>query len=135
MGTVQLFQNQKVDTNITWVAGRKSLGKSASRKKPVSKSVKAGLQWPVRKTAAKKATGMKVSVKAAVMAAAANEYICAEIMELCGNAAKDNKRNTMKPRHLMLAIKNDEELNKLITGTIPQGGVLPNLHPALAKKK
>ena len=115
------------------MAGRKSISK-VSRKKSVTKSAKAGLQWPTRKTAAKKATGMKVSTKACIMAAAANEYICAEIMELCGNACKDNKKNTMKPRHLMLAIKNDEELTKLITGTIPQGGAMPFLHPALAKK-
>ena len=77
------------------MAGRKSLSKVA-RKKSVTKSTKAGLQWPTRKTAAKKATGMKVSTKACIMAAAANEYICAEIMELCGNAAKDNKKNTGK---------------------------------------
>ena len=113
---------------------RKSISKKSTTKK-VSSSTKAGLSWPTRKTWAKKQTGMRVSKKALIMAAAAQEYICAEILELTGNAAKDNKRSTMKPRHLMFGIKNDEELNKMFTGIFAQSGVMPNLNPALLKKK
>jgi histone H2A len=37
---------------------------------------------------------------------------------------------------LQLAIRNDEELNKLLGGvTIAQGGVLPNIHSVLLPKK
>ena len=37
---------------------------------------------------------------------------------------------------LQLAIRNDEELNKLLSGvTIAQGGVLPNIHAVLLPKK
>ncbi|KAI3641622.1 hypothetical protein MIR68_000346, partial [Amoeboaphelidium protococcarum] len=40
------------------------------------------------------------------------------------------------PRHLQLAIRNDEELNKLLGDvTIAQGGVLPNIHTTLLPKK
>ncbi|EDS28450.1 late histone H2A.1 [Culex quinquefasciatus] len=40
------------------------------------------------------------------------------------------------PRHLQLAIQNDEELYWLMLGvTISQGGVLPNIHAVLLPKK
>ena len=44
-----------------------------------------------------------------------------------GNAARDNKKTRIIPRHIQLAIRNDEELNKLLSGvTIAQAGVLPS---------
>ena len=65
------------------------------------------------------------------------EYLPAEILELAGNAARDNKRHRLiPPRHSQLAVRNGEELNKLLSGvTITQGGVLPNIQTALLPKK
>ena len=68
--------------------------------------------------------------------AAVLEYLTCEILELAGNAASEAKKKTIAPRHLQLALGNDEELNKLMCATtISQGGVLPNVQEALWPKK
>lgn len=55
---------------------------------------------------------------------------------MAGNAARDNKKNRIIPRHVLLAVRNDEELRKLLAGvTIAYGGVLPNINPVLLPKK
>ena len=55
---------------------------------------------------------------------------------MAGNAARDNKKNRIIPRHVLLAVRNDEELGKLLAGvTIAHGGVLPNINPVLLPKK
>ncbi|RXG59784.1 Histone H2A [Armadillidium vulgare] len=61
----------------------------------------------------------------------------AKVLELVGNAARENKKTRFTPRHLhQLGIRNDEELNQLLSGiTKAQGGVLPNIHAVLLAKK
>jgi histone H2A len=52
------------------------------------------------------------------------EHLCGEILELAGNAARDNKKSRVIPRHITLAVKNDEELNRLLVNvTVAAGGV------------
>lgn len=40
-------------------------------------------------------------------------FFPAEILELAGNAARDNKKGRVTPRHILLAVANDEELNQV----------------------
>ncbi|KAH7279779.1 hypothetical protein KP509_37G036400 [Ceratopteris richardii] len=118
--------------------GKGGRGKVA-RKKGVSKTVKAGLQFPVGRLARYLKKGRyakRVGTGAPVYLAAVLEYLAAEVLELAGNAARDNKKNRIIPRHIQLAIRNDEELGKLLSGvTIAYGGVLPNIHQVLLPKK
>ena len=73
---------------------------------------------------------------APVYLAAVLEYLCAETLELAGNAARDNKKSRIIPRHITLAVRNAEELNKFLGGvTVASGGVLPNIHSVLLPKK
>ena len=114
-------------------------GKKGGKGKSTSRSAKAGLQFPVGRMARYLRQGgfaKRVGAGAPVYMAAVLEYLTAELLELAGNAAKDNKRSRVTPRHIQLAVRNDEELNKFLGGvTVAQGGVLPNIHAVLLPKK
>ncbi|CAH3121631.1 unnamed protein product, partial [Porites lobata] len=103
--------------------------------KSKSRSSRAGLQFPVgriHRLLRKGNYAERVGAGAPVYLAAVLEYLSAEILELAGNAARDNKKTRIIPRHLQLAVRNDEELNKLLAGvTIAQGGVLPNIQASV----
>lgn len=62
-----------------------------------------------------------ISEGAIVYATTVCEYLCAEVLELSGIAARDLRAVFICPRHVMLAVRNDEELSKLFSGTIPYG--------------
>ena len=68
-----------------------------------------------------------------LLQAAVPEYLAAKVLEL---AAWDNKESCIIPRHIQLAVHNDEELSKVLGGvTIAAGGVLPNIHSVLMPKQ
>ncbi|MEJ1284558.1 hypothetical protein NN561_015544 [Cricetulus griseus] len=120
------------------MSGRGKQGGKA-RAKAKTRSSRAGLQFPVgrvHRLLRKGNYSERVGAGAPVYLADVLEYLTAEILELAGNAARDKKKTRIIPRHLQLAIRNDEELNKLLGRvTIAQGGVLPNIQAVLLPKK
>lgn len=103
-----------------------------------SRSSRAGLTFPVgriHRILKKGNYAERVGNGSAVYLAAILEYLTAEILELAGNASRDNKKSRIIPRHLLLAIHNDEELSKLLNNvTISQGGVIPHIESILLPK-
>ncbi|EAZ04610.1 hypothetical protein OsI_26759 [Oryza sativa Indica Group] len=134
-----------------------AMGFRSGPKKPVSRSVKAGLQFPVGHIGRYLKKGrytQRVGIGAPIYLAAeaspivylflyqsfqpsmVNRDLLMKVLELAGNMAWDNKKNRIIPRHVLLAIRNDDELGKLLAGvTIAHGGVLPNINPVLLPKE
>lgn len=120
------------------MSGKESGTTKGGRGKPkatksVSRSSKAGLQFPVGRIARFLKSGKyaeRVGAGAPVYLSAVLEYLAAEVLELAGNAARDNKKNRIVPRHIQLAVRNDEELSKLL-GSLSS----PHLHESRAPFK
>lgn len=125
------------------MSGRGSSGSSSSKTAKLSnrktRSQRAGLMMPVGRIHRALHRGNyadRIGGGAPVYLAAVLEYLVAEVLELAGNAARDNQRSRIIPRHLQLAVQNDEELKNILQGvTIAQGGVTPNIHAVLLPKK
>lgn len=119
-------------------SGGRGNGKKTTRK-TMSNSAKAGLQFPVGRVARYLKKGRyakRIGAAAPVYLAAVLEYLCAELLELAGNAARDAKKTRITPRQIQLAVRNDEELSKFLGNvTIASGGVLPNIPTVLLPKK
>uniref|UniRef100_A0A8C5TWN3 Histone H2A n=1 Tax=Malurus cyaneus samueli TaxID=2593467 RepID=A0A8C5TWN3_9PASS len=119
------------------MSGRGKQGGKA-RAKAKSRSSRAGLQFPVgrvHRLLRKGNYAERVGAGAPVYLAAVLEYLTAEIWSWRATRPATTE-DAHHPRHLQLAIRNDEELNKLLGKvTIAQGGVLPNIQAVLLPKK
>ena len=83
--------------------GKGGRGKGENAQQAISKSTKAGLQFPVGRIARFMKEGKyteRVGAGAPVYLAAVLEYLAAEVLELAGNAARDNKKTRIVPRHI-----------------------------------
>ena len=120
------------------MSGKGMKSNKAKKTGSKSRSARAGLTLPVARLGRLLRKGRfapRIGAAAPVFMAAVLEYLVAELLELAGNAARDGKKMRIIPRHIQLAIKQDEELNKYLgKATISQGGVVPNIHAALLKK-
>lgn len=71
-------------------------------------------------------------LEAAVYLAATLEYLSAEVLEAAGEAAHENRKRRIEPRHIMLAIRKDQELNAMMRNvTISSSGTVPHIHEEL----
>ena len=118
---------------------RRSKPVAPARAKAVATATRAGLLFSVprvTKLMRRDRLAATVGTRPAVVMAAVMEYIASEILELAGNLSQDAGVVRVTPRHIMLAIANDEELSKVISGAIfHESGVAPNLEPALLPQK
>ena len=117
-------------------SGKKSGG---AKKKGGGSSKKSGLRFNPGVIGGQLKRGRfakRVSKQYAIYLAAKIEYATQELLELSTKVAAKKKNKTLRPRHIALAVRNDDELNKLLAKvTIAAGGVVPNVHPAIAKRK
>ena len=101
-------------------------------------SSRAGLQFPVGRIQRQLRQGRyapRVTKGAPVFLAAVLEYLTAEVLELAGNVARDGARQRITPRHVQLAVRNDEELHRLLSDVVvPEGGVVPAVTVAILMK-
>ena len=108
------------------------------KKSSRSRSKRAGLHFPVgriHRILRKGPYASRIGSFAPVYLAAVLEYLTAEVLELAGIMARDFGRNKILPRHVLLAVKNDTELDRLLKGVVMEGGgVLPNINPVLTSK-
>ncbi|CAB4464811.1 histone-fold-containing protein [Rhizophagus irregularis] len=119
------------------------IGKSVTTKvekvKYFSRSQKAGIIFPVGRINRYLRRGnyaSRIGLVAPVYLSAVIEYLVAEVLDFAGKIAHDDRKVRIIPRHIQLAIRNDEELDKLFNQvTVAQGGVMPNIHKSLLPKK
>lgn len=106
-----------------------------------SRSERSGLMFSVSRVEyfmRNYAKGYRISAEAPPYMTAVIEYIASEILELAGNASIDNKLTRIKPRHIFLAIRHDDELTALLNKidiNILGGGVIQHINQSLLPKK
>ena len=103
-------------------------------------SHKAGITFPPTRSVKllKASSNLRVGKVSGVYLAAVLEYLSAEMLELAGNTARDNKKMRITPRHIFLAVSNDEELKQLFANLnmeIAGVGVTPYVKPEEDEQK
>ena len=118
---------------------RRSKPVAPARAKGVATATRAGLLFSVprvTKLMRRDRLALTVGTRPAVVMSAVMEYVASEILELAGNVCQEAHKKQLRPRHIMLAIANDEELSKVVSGAIfHESGVAPNVEPVLLPQK
>ena len=78
----------------------------------------------------------RVGSTAPVFMAGVLEYLAAEVLEITGNVCRQNRKKKITPRHMMIAIRTDLDLDEFARDTSIDGsGCIPNIPKLLAPKK
>lgn len=156
LGNKKTISSREIQTAVRIVFGKTELAKHAVsegtkavtkymsayiiKSKKTTKTSKAGLIFAIPRVEniIRNNFNGRVSETAPIYLTAILEYISSELLELSGNATRDNKKIIIQPKHLMMAIENDIELKylaKAVDFVVLGGGVLPHIHPILLKSK
>jgi len=143
-----MSSRERASQNRSSLKGTRSSRSRTSKKRPskssqsqttesqrIYKAKRAGLIFPPTRFQKQLKRGNyapRIAVGAGLYIAAILEYLCAELLELAGNAATDNLKKRITPRHIMLAVRNDEELSTLLQDVfISNAGVKPSVNKIL----
>lgn len=92
----------------------------AKKKAPMRKEAKAGILFPVgkiNKRMAKSGWTDRVGGTAPIWVAAVCDYLAREVVDATAKACKDGgKHKRIQPRDVILAIRNDPDLNRVFAG-------------------
>jgi len=137
--------------NMSEAERKKFYAKNAEKGRDKRKRIQGDLIFPVKqiKRNLKGMFGMKkvyknnrnkegtnITLESAIFTAAVIEYLTAEVLELSGECSKQMKKTRIVPRHIMSAVRMDDELNVLFprSTTIASAGVLPKPMPHFLAK-
>ena len=74
----------------------------------------------------------RIAAGAPIYMAAVLEYLSFEILELAAAEASKDRKKRINPTHVMMAIKNDPELRKALSGQFCNAGYAPKMKDAAA---
>jgi histone H2A len=97
--------------------GKGGRGKGYAGAKAVGESTKAGIKFPVGWIARfmKKRNFTELGTVVPMYLPGCFEYLADEVVELADNDARDNNKKTkIVKSHIMLAVRDDEELKKFL---------------------
>ncbi|CAG0893039.1 unnamed protein product [Darwinula stevensoni] len=105
------------------MTGRATRGSRRRR----TRTDRAGLRFSVARAHRHLRSGRyadRVGVGAAVYLAAVVEYLAVEVLGIAGDAARDDGRSRISPRHIQRAVYIDPELSRLLSDvTISNGRI------------
>ena len=120
-------------------ADKKVKGRKAGDKTGMSIQQRAQIIFPpsrFMRMMRRDALNQRIGKGASICMAAVVEYLSSEIMEIAGTLAEEDHKKRINNRHLLLAIRKDDELSKLFSDIIVhEGGVPPHIEKALLPAK